>query len=100
MALAIYPQLESLNWLEASSIFALAWCAGFVVVFVPAGIGIRESALTLLLTNIMPIGDALSLALLSRVVWIVAEGFWILITLIWVGRSSELSWDSLRQPRQ
>ncbi|OGO15111.1 MAG: hypothetical protein A2Z14_17965 [Chloroflexi bacterium RBG_16_48_8] len=100
MALAIYPQLESLTWLEASSIFALAWCAGFVVVFVPAGIGIRESALTLLLANIMPVGAALSLALLSRVAWIVAEGIWILITMVWFSRSSELSWESLRQQRR
>jgi len=100
MALAIYPQLENLNWLVAASIFALAWCAGFVIVFVPAGIGIRESALTLLLVNIMPVGDALSLALLSRAAWIIAEGFWILITMIWVGRNSELSWDSLWQSKR
>ncbi len=100
MAVAVYPQIASLSWLEASSIFALAWCAGFVVVFVPAGIGIRESALTLLLATIMPVGAALSLALLSRVAWILAEGFWIVITMIWINKSPELSWESLRQYRQ
>jgi len=100
IALAIYPQLGDLTWLESSSIFALAWCAGFVVVFVPAGIGIRESALTLLMTSIMPVGAALSLALLSRVAWILAEGFWILITMIWIGKSQELSWEAIRGMRQ
>jgi uncharacterized membrane protein YbhN (UPF0104 family) len=99
MAAAVYPQITSLSWLEAASIFALAWCAGFVVVFIPAGIGVRESVLALLLTNIMPVGAALSLALLSRVAWILAEGFWILITLIWVSKSRELSWEALRQMR-
>jgi hypothetical protein len=99
MAIAVYPQIAGLSWLEASSIFALAWCAGFVVVFVPAGFGIRESALTLLLANVMPVGAALSLALLSRVTWILAEGFWILITLIWVSKSRELSWQALRKLR-
>ena len=99
MAIAVYPQIANLSWLEASSIFALAWCAGFVVVFIPAGIGIRESALTLLLANAMPVGAALSLALLSRVAWILAEGFWILITMIWVSKSQELSWEALKQMR-
>lgn len=100
MAVAIYPHIENLSWLEASSIFALAWCAGFVVVFIPAGIGVRESALTLLLANIMPVGAALSLALFTRVAWIVAEGFWILITMIWISKNPELSWESLRQYRR
>jgi hypothetical protein len=99
MAVAVYPQIASLSWLEAASIFALAWCAGFVVVFIPAGIGVRESALALLLANIMPDGAALSLALLSRVAWILAEGFWILITMIWVSKGRDLSWEALRQMR-
>jgi hypothetical protein len=97
LATAIYPQAAGLSWLEASAIFALAWCAGFVVVFVPAGFGIREGALALLLTNFMPIGEALSLALLTRVAWIVTEGFWILVTLVWVSQIPELSWDIIRK---
>lgn len=100
MAVAVYPQIVSFSWLEASSIFALAWCAGFVVVFVPAGIGVRESALVLLLANRMPVGAALSLALLARAAWIVAEGFWVLVTMVWVSRTPELSWENLRQPKQ
>jgi uncharacterized membrane protein YbhN (UPF0104 family) len=96
MALSVYPQLEHLSWLEASSILTLAWCAGFVVVFAPAGIGVREGTMALLLTNIMPIGAALSLALLARVASALAEGFWILITMVWVSKSQELSWEALR----
>jgi hypothetical protein len=100
MAMAVFPQVESLSWFEASSIFALAWCAGFVIVFVPAGIGVREGALAFLLNGVMPLGAALSLALLSRIAWILAEGFWIILTLIWVSRSKELSWGSFRRLRE
>jgi hypothetical protein len=97
MAVALHAGAASLSWLEAASIFALAWCAGFVVVFIPAGIGVRESVLAFLLSNIMPAGAALGLALLARLAWVVAEGFWILVTMVWLGRSSELSWDAMRQ---
>lgn len=99
LAVAIHPEAQALSWIEASSIFALAWCAGFVVVFVPAGIGVREGVLTLLLAGLMPAGAALSLALLARLAWLIAEGFWILVTLVWINRSKDISWGALRQYR-
>lgn len=86
MALAAYPFVQDFSWLGAASVFALSWCAGFVVLFAPAGIGIREGALTVLLIHFMPVGAALSLALLSRFAWMVAEGSWVLITWWWVSK--------------
>lgn len=97
LAVAINPGAQTLSWIEASSIFALAWCAGFVVVFVPAGIGVREGVLTLLLTSVMPAGAALSLALLARLAWLIAEGFWILVSLVWINRTPEISFETLRR---
>ena len=47
--------------------FAFAWCAGFVVVFAPAGAGIREVVLIAVLAGTMKAGDALAIALVSRV---------------------------------
>jgi glycosyltransferase 2 family protein len=47
--------------------FAFAWCAGFVVVFAPAGAGIREVVLVAVLAGTMKAGDALAIALVSRV---------------------------------
>jgi hypothetical protein len=99
MAIAVFPGISSFPWLEAASIFALAWCAGFIVIFIPAGIGVREGVLTFLLSNVMPIGSALSLALLSRMTWVIAEGFWILVTLILAGKHWGFSMDSLRKLR-
>jgi glycosyltransferase 2 family protein len=46
--------------------FAFAWCAGFVVIFAPAGAGIREVVLIALLASAMTRADAAVVALVSR----------------------------------
>lgn len=99
LGIAIYPEATTLTWLQASSIFALAWCVGAAIIFIPAGIGIREGVLTILMTTVMPAGAALSLALLARLAWLIAEGFWILIALVWINRTPEFSLDALRKFR-
>jgi len=53
--------------------FALAWVVGFLVVFVPAGAGAREAALVLVLGPTLGRGNALALALVSRVLMIVGD---------------------------
>jgi glycosyltransferase 2 family protein len=47
--------------------FAFAWCAGFVVVFAPAGAGIREALLIATLSPMLGVGKATAVALVSRV---------------------------------
>ncbi len=82
MAIGVTPDAANISWLQGVSIFSLAWCAGFVVVFAPAGLGVRESALSGLLLSYMPLGDALSVALIARLWWTVAEGVWIIFSII------------------
>lgn len=82
MAIGVTPDAANISWLQAASIFSLAWCAGFVVVFAPAGLGVRESALSGLLLSYMPLGDALSVALIARLWWTVAEGVLIAFSII------------------
>lgn len=94
---AVSVGASNLTLVEAASIFSLAWCAGFVVVLIPAGIGIREAALTVLLGEIVPLGTALHLAVLARITWVTAEGLWILIALLWLSRRTEFSWENLRR---
>jgi len=84
LAIAVNPDAAALTWLQHAAVFALAWCAGFVVLFSPAGLGIRETALSLLLGQWIPIGDALAIALLSRLCWIAAEGLLIGLSLQWI----------------
>lgn len=53
--------------------FALAWVVGFLVVVAPAGAGPREAALVLALSPLLPPADALLVALVSRVLMVVAD---------------------------
>lgn len=53
--------------------FALAWVVGFLVVFAPAGTGPREAALVLALSPVLGSGDALMVALVSRVLMVAAD---------------------------
>lgn len=99
IALALVADGSGFSWLDAASMFALAWSAGFVIVLIPAGIGVREGAFAYLLNTILPVGAALSLALIMRVAWIFADGFWILFTLIRSGTGDELSGVLLSQIR-
>jgi uncharacterized membrane protein YbhN (UPF0104 family) len=46
--------------------YAFAWCAGFIVIFAPAGAGIREVVLIALLASAMIRADAAVVALVSR----------------------------------
>jgi glycosyltransferase 2 family protein len=47
--------------------FAFAWCAGFLVVFAPAGAGVREVLLIATLGPVLGAGAATAVALVSRV---------------------------------
>jgi uncharacterized membrane protein YbhN (UPF0104 family) len=82
---AISPQSSSLSWIGAAAIFALAWTVGFIVFITPAGLGVREAVLSLLLSTFMPVSAAVSIALISRLAWMLVEAIWILIS-IWLSR--------------
>ncbi len=60
-------QIEPDFVIHASGIYALAWITGFLFFIAPAGLGAREGVLVALLSVHIPIGDALVIALLSRV---------------------------------
>ncbi|HEX5494994.1 MAG TPA: lysylphosphatidylglycerol synthase transmembrane domain-containing protein, partial [Mycobacteriales bacterium] len=53
--------------------YAAAWVVGFLVVIAPAGAGPREVVLVLALAPVLPRGDALVLALVSRFVMLVGD---------------------------
>lgn len=63
--------LSGKDWLPVGSSIALGFFAGFVMLFVPGGIGVRESALFLLLEPWISAPDALLVSLGSRL-WIMA----------------------------
>ena len=85
LAAALLPGREPLSWLQAASLFALSWSIGFVVVIAPAGFGVRESALVLLLAPFLPPAVAASLALLSRLWWMAVEALLIGVSIWLIG---------------
>jgi hypothetical protein len=70
--------------LQLSAAFAAAWVVGQLALPVPAGIGVREAALVLLLTPLLGDVGALSFALGSRVVHVVSDA---LVSGLVLGRS-------------
>ncbi|MDJ0976996.1 MAG: lysylphosphatidylglycerol synthase transmembrane domain-containing protein [Erythrobacter sp.] len=66
IASALGADPGGLSILQGAGIYALAWCAGFLVFIAPAGFGAREGTMIVLLTLILPSSQALAIALLSR----------------------------------
>jgi uncharacterized membrane protein YbhN (UPF0104 family) len=62
--------------------FALAWSVGFLAVFVPAGVGVREAALVAALAPVLDRGDALVVALISRVLMTLGDLAWAGVAVI------------------
>lgn len=54
--------------------FALAFCVGPLLVVLPAGAGVREAVLTVLLATVLPTPSAVAVALVSRFLLAVADG--------------------------
>ncbi len=57
----------------ATGAFCLSWVAGYVAVFAPGGIGVRETVMTALLVPLLAAPDALVYAAVHRFVWVAAE---------------------------
>lgn len=53
--------------------YALAWVVGFLVFFIPAGVGVREVALGASLAGLVPAGDVVVVVLLSRILFTLAD---------------------------
>jgi len=67
-ALAVYPW-NLAGWPVAVGVFAAAWVIGFLVVFVPMGLGVREGVMTLLLGAYLPVAPATVITIGFRI-WI------------------------------
>jgi uncharacterized membrane protein YbhN (UPF0104 family) len=67
--------------------FALAWSAGFLVVFAPAGAGAREATLVVLLAAVLPADTALLAALVSRLLMTAADLLTAAVALAMVRRA-------------
>lgn len=64
-----------------SGIYAISFVAGYVAFIAPAGLGVREGALTVLLSFFIPTPIAIGVALLSRL-WLIGVELTILLILL------------------
>jgi len=82
-AKAIDFQVTITFFLGINSIYALAWFLGFIVPFLPSGLGLREYSLTILLIAQFGLvkSDASFIAIGFRVLVSIAEFLWILFGL-------------------
>lgn len=62
------------GWMALTSAFSMAWVVGFLAFLTPAGLGVREGALALLLAPLLPPPFPALVALLARLWWTAAEG--------------------------
>ncbi len=85
---AFYP-LPHQHWVTVGTSMALGFFVGFVLVFVPGGIGVRESALYLLLLPLMPHSVSLFVSVASRIWFMAGEGLSVAIVLL-AGRKPKL----------
>lgn len=68
--------------LVTTGAFAAAWVVGFLVVIAPAGAGVRDAALILLLASVLSAPQATVIAVLSRLMFTVGDIVWCLPALI------------------
>ena len=65
MANAVYPIGLDLLF-PFIAVYSISWVLGFVMIFLPAGLGFREAVMTFLLSFFVPVPIAILLAVLSR----------------------------------
>jgi len=63
---SIYPIAVS-KIFELSAAYILSWMIGFIVIFAPGGLGVREGMMTLLLSPLLPTPLAIAISFVARV---------------------------------
>lgn len=71
LVLALYP--AGGLFLPISAAMAVAWAAGFLVLFMPGGLGVREGVMVFLLSSVVPLPIAIAASVISRVFSLLAE---------------------------
>ena len=97
LARAIAPDATAEFGLVTGGV-ALAWLGGYIAVFTPAGLGVREGLLALLLAPVLGAGPVVLLAALSRIATI---GLEIVLFMGWsLGRRREAEVDPENVPER
>ena len=72
---------DSIDLGVATAVFALSWLLGFLAPGAPAGLGVREGIMVLMLSPLMPDSEALAFVLLARLVTLAGDAIIYLCSL-------------------
>lgn len=75
------PSFSLIKIVELIPIYSMSWVIGFITIFAPGGLGVTDLSLSYLLSPIIPLGQASAVALLYRLISIIAE--LIVFTIAW-----------------
>lgn len=66
-------QFSTLDYFMIMSAFICAWLIGFLSLLTPGGLGVREASLVLFLSPLIGVETAALAAIISRIIWTLAE---------------------------
>lgn len=82
-------RIAPVNPLQFAAILPLCWIIGYLVIFAPGGIGVREAMLVVTLGQFMPKEIALLIAVIQRIWFTLIEGLNFLLALLIPRESDE-----------
>ncbi|MCL3862709.1 lysylphosphatidylglycerol synthase domain-containing protein [Actinotalea sp. K2] len=82
LIVASFLDVPESSYVPLAAIYVLAGAIGILAVFVPSGLGVRESVIVLLASRYMPVEQAIVLSLLARLYSTVGD---ILVALVYGG---------------
>ncbi|WP_194383513.1 lysylphosphatidylglycerol synthase domain-containing protein [Microbacterium luteum] len=82
MIAATVSTVPPAQWLPFAAAYVLAGAIGILAFFVPSGLGVREAVIVLVLSQYIPVAEAIVISLLARLLSTVGDG---LVALIYIG---------------
>ena len=82
--LLAFAAWANVGWIEHAFLFGAAWLIGFLIVFVPSGLGVREQVYSMLLMESVGVQSGLAsvMAIVSRGLILMSELAWLLIGIL------------------
>ena len=72
--------------------YAVSWAVGYIAVFAPGGLGVREAVLAFVFSNIASVEMIAVYAAMNRIIWVIAE---VLFGVVGMVQKQKLSPDQL-----
>jgi uncharacterized membrane protein YbhN (UPF0104 family) len=62
--------------------YAVSWAVGYIAVFAPGGLGVREAVLAFVFSNIASVEMIAVYAAMNRIIWVIAEVLFGLVGMV------------------